>query len=285
MASDDIRLGTLGGLLALGLLAAFWPSGAAANTCDAPFMTDLVTGTGKHVGYVKVCNDQEKLTVTYETITPWCVKKTNLQVASDLEGIPKTILGTPNWLKFDHRDEIDCEGTVPYDIPLADIGDGGVAFGATLVVAARAVVEGEDWHACLLGDICVAWGAGTRFRPRLPATYFSYTVQEPPAATSCVCDSVRAPRDTLGKEVLAQLCPNGGLASGNTFQDSMDVVGPSNSSLAYLMLLPDASSESEPTCKLQDTNDLTLSFNVTESEAEACIAHLRASCGQPEPHL
>ncbi len=54
MAQDDARLGTLGGLFALALLAAFWPSVAAAQTCDAPFMTDLVTGTGIHVGHVKV---------------------------------------------------------------------------------------------------------------------------------------------------------------------------------------------------------------------------------------
>ncbi len=106
--------------------------------------------------------------------------KTNLDVAKDLAGIPKTVLATPNWLKFDIVEDVDCEGEVPYDVPLADVG-GGVEAGDTITIAARAVVDGENANkkACLLGDTCVAWGAGSRFRPRLPATYFSYTVQEP----------------------------------------------------------------------------------------------------------
>ena len=93
------------GALALALAPAFWPSDAAAHTCDAPFTTDLVTGTGIDVGEVEVCNDAEFLTVTYETTWPWCVLKTNLHVASDLAGIPKfRLLGTPNFLQFDlHR--------------------------------------------------------------------------------------------------------------------------------------------------------------------------------------
>ena len=51
-------------------------------------------------------------------------------------------------------------------------------------IAARAVVEGEGPDGthprCLLGDKCVAWGKGSRFRPRLPAMYFTYEVQAPP---------------------------------------------------------------------------------------------------------
>ena len=68
------------GALALALAPAFWPSDAAAHTCDAPFTTDLVTGTGIDVGQVAVCNDAEFLTITYETKFPWCVLRTNLHV-------------------------------------------------------------------------------------------------------------------------------------------------------------------------------------------------------------
>ena len=54
--------------------------------------------------------------------------------------------------------------------------------GETVTIAARAVVEGEGPDGthpqCLLGDKCVAWGEGPRFRPRLPAMYFTYEVQE-----------------------------------------------------------------------------------------------------------
>ena len=69
----------------------------------------------------------------------------------------------------------------PFDIALDEI-DGGVLPGDSVVVAARAVVEGEGADGthprCLLGDKCVAWGEGSRFRPRLPAMYFTYEVQE-----------------------------------------------------------------------------------------------------------
>ena len=99
------------GALALALAPALWPGDAAAHTCDAPFTTDLVTGTGIDVGEVKVCNDAEFLTITYETTFPWCVLRTDLHVASDLAGIPKTFLGTPRWGQFDFSEEVDCEGS------------------------------------------------------------------------------------------------------------------------------------------------------------------------------
>jgi hypothetical protein len=187
MAQDKAFSASLGLLFALALLPALWTTDAAAATCDDPFTTQLVTGTGIDVGEVWVCNDAENLTVTYKTWNPWCVLKINLQVASDLSGIPKTVLGTPNWLRFDIVDRVDCPDEVdPYVISLADI-DGGVAPGKSVVIAARAVVDGGSANkkACLFGDTCVAWGAGTRFRPRLPATYFSYTLEEP--GPTCPC--------------------------------------------------------------------------------------------------
>jgi hypothetical protein len=179
------------GVLALALLPALWPSDAAAHTCDAPFATDLVTGTGIDVGQVTVCNDAEFLTVTYETTWPWCVLKTNLHVARDLAGIPKIrVLGTPNWQRFDFVEDVDCEGEVTFDIPLDEIA-GGALPGDRVVVAARAVVEGEGPDGthprCLLGDKCVGWGEGSRFRPRLPAMYFTYEVQDTAVACPEAC--------------------------------------------------------------------------------------------------
>jgi hypothetical protein len=170
------------GALALALLPMFWPSAAAAHTCDDPFRTDLLTARGIDVGQVTVCNDAEFLTITYETTWPWCVLRTNLHVARDLAGIPRIrLLGTPNFLRFDFIEEVDCEVPAPVEIPLAEI-DGGVVPGETVTIAARAVVEGEGPDGthprCLLGDKCVAWGEGPRFRPRLPAMYFTYEVQE-----------------------------------------------------------------------------------------------------------
>ena len=182
MTRDHASTAAMRAWLVLALVPAFWPGDAAAHGCDDPFRTDLVTAKGVEVGEVTVCNDAEFLTVTYETTYPWCVLRTHLHVARELAGIPKFKLsGTPNWLRFDFIQEVDCKGEVSFDIALDEI-DGGVMPGDSVVVAARAVVEGEGPDGthprCLLGDKCVAWGKGTRFRPRLPAMYFTYKVQE-----------------------------------------------------------------------------------------------------------
>jgi hypothetical protein len=104
---------------------------------DDPFATELVTARGIDVGEVKVRNDDTTLSVTYETTFPGCVLKTNLHVASDLAGIPKIkLLKTPNWLRFDFTEDVDCEGEITFDIPLDEI-DGGVLPGDSVVVAAR----------------------------------------------------------------------------------------------------------------------------------------------------
>jgi hypothetical protein len=137
------------------------------------------------------------------------VLKTNLHVARDLAGIPKIkLLKTPNFLRFDFIEDVDCEVPVPLDIPLEEI-EGGVVPGDRVVIAARAVVEGEGADGthprCLLGDKCVGWGKGPRFRPRVPAMYFTYEVQAPPPTTSCVCDSLAAPDGTTGAAMLARL--------------------------------------------------------------------------------
>ncbi|MGH6917053.1 MAG: hypothetical protein ACREJ0_05035 [Geminicoccaceae bacterium] len=275
------------GVFALALAPAFWPSDAAAHTCDDPFATDLVTARGIDVGEVKVCNDAESLTVTYETTYPWCVLKTNLHVASDLAGIPKIrLLGTPNWLRFDFIEEVDCEGEVTFDIPLAEIGDDGVGPGDTVTIAARAVVEGEGADGthpgCLLGDKCVAWGEGPLFRPRLPAMHFTYEVQAPPTSTSCVCDSLNAPDGSTGAEILERLCPGGVLGTENLFRElgpAVEVEGFDNGepTMSYFVGTLD------PSCLFGNRRLAFNQYFITRDEAESCVAHLRFSCGQPEP--
>ena len=276
-----------GAALALALAPAFWPTDAAAHPCDAPFTTDLVTARGTDVGQVKVCNDDTTLTITYETTWPWCVLKTNLHVARDLAGIPKIrLLETPNWLRFDFIEEVDCEVPAPVEIPLADI-DGGVSPGETVTIAARAVVEGEGPDGthprCLLGDKCVAWGEGTRFRPRLPAMYFTYAVQAPPPVTSCVCDSRTGSGGTPGASILEQLCPDGSPGPGVSFQDfaqQTQVLSSNPQTLAYQAL---GGWGVAIQCGLQDEFNSILHTNITSGEFEACRSHLRVSCGQPEP--
>ena len=274
----------------------FWPSDAAAHTCDAPFTTDLVTARGIDVGQVTACNDAEFLTVTYETAWPWCVLRTHLHVARDLAGIPRIrLLGTPNFLRFDFIDDVDCEVPAPVEIPLEQI-DGGVVPGDTVTIAARAVVEGEGPDGthprCLLGDKCVAWGKGSRFRPRLPAMYFTYEVQAPPPETSCLCDDQMAVGGTTGAEILAQLCPGGELASGATFSDgpgefeggSFLAVSSFVSGLLHYEVGSLAPDGARASCGLLDRPGAgTRTFAISPSEFEACRQHLMVSCGQPVP--
>ena len=106
----------------------------------------------------------------------------------------------------------------------------GSSPGETVTIAARAVVEGEGPDGthprCLLGDKCVAWGEGTRFRPRLPAMYFTYEVQAPPPQTSCVCDGRTGNGGTTGESILEQLCPGGALADGVSFRERLPPADP-----------------------------------------------------------
>jgi hypothetical protein len=172
-------LSTLGGLLALALLGAFWPSGAAAHSCDDPFTTDLIAGRTTDAGDVKVCNDDATLTITYEATYPWCLLETHLHVATIPDppadpdaNIPQNRPGNPIPGHFAYGDEHDCAGTAVFEIPLDEI-DGGVGPGDTVVIAAHAEVEDGKREE-------TAWGKGARFVERGNwAMYFTYEVQEP----------------------------------------------------------------------------------------------------------
>jgi hypothetical protein len=165
----------LGGLLALALLPAFWPSDAMAQDCTDE-ATDLIAGRTMIVGDVNVCNDETTLTVTYEATTPWCLLATNLHVATSENDIPQTNKGNPIPGQFAFGDEHDCApgGTATFAIPLDDIGEDGVEPGDTVVIAAHAEVRNTENF-----EEEGAWGDGARFVERGPwATYFTYAVQE-----------------------------------------------------------------------------------------------------------
>jgi hypothetical protein len=262
------------GALALAVLPAFWPSGAMAHTCDAPFSTNLIAGQTIDAGDVKVCNDDTNLTVTYEATFPWCLLATDLHVATSESGIPQTSKGNPKPDEFAIGDVHDCVGTASFEIPLDEI-DGGVSPGATVFVAAHAEVEDDT------GRQEGAWGKGPRFVQRGNwAMYFNYTVQAPPPSTSCVCDALRVGDGTTGAELLALFCPNGELASPEfIFVDSSAFTGAGTGNVHYFVDLRPAT----PLCELIDFAGSVLRHAVTLNEAEACRTHLRVSCGQPEP--
>jgi hypothetical protein len=171
----------LGGLLALALAPALWPTDAAAHTCDDPFSTDLIAGQIIDAGDVKVCNDDATLTVTYEATFPWCLLKTDLHVATipdppaqPDDNIPQNKPGNPIPGHFAYGDEYGgcLDGPATFEIPLDEI-DGGVSPGDTVAIAAHAEVEDGA------GRQEGAWGEGPRFVARGNwAMYFTYAVQE-----------------------------------------------------------------------------------------------------------
>jgi hypothetical protein len=85
--------------------------------------------------------------------------------------IPQTNTGNPKPDAFAFGHEHDCEATSTFAIPLDEI-DGGVSFGDTVAIAARAIVADDT------GREEGAWGQGTRFVERGDgAMYFTYDVQ------------------------------------------------------------------------------------------------------------
>jgi hypothetical protein len=106
--------------------------------------------------------------------------------------------------------------------------------------------------------------------------YFTYEVQAAPPPTSCVCDSRTAIGGTTGAAILAQLCPGGGLAADAVFTDGMDVtnVRLPGDVLAYWLIRGQV-------CALFDPRGF--GYSVSAAEFNDCQAHLRVSCGQPEP--
>jgi hypothetical protein len=247
-----------------------------------------IAGRTIDAGDVKVCNDDTNLTFTYEATYPWCLLETNLHVATIPDppadpdaNIPQNKPGNPIPGHFDQGDEHDCVGTATFEIPLDEI-DGGVSPGDTVVIAAHAEVEDGKREEG-------AWGKGPRFVERGNwAMYFTYTVQAPPPATSCFCDSQMAPGGTTGAEILAQLCPDGAVISGVTVDDGGGVTSLIfNAPFLGLTLFYGAIARDPPapsSCTLGDVfGEGQSSFLLSPTEAEACQAHLRVSCSQNWP--
>ena len=163
------------------------PQRTAAAICPATDAFPLTTGQNDagNAGDVKVCNDADKLFVTYEATYPFCLLETHLHVApigpdDDKDvNIPQNPRGHPTPGKFAYGDmyPLECEGEDTFEIPLAAIGEEeeGVSFGDTVVVAAFAILEDEDEKEE------EAWGGTELFveRGRPRATYFTYEVEDP----------------------------------------------------------------------------------------------------------
>lgn len=274
-------------LLALPLLPAFWPGDAAAHTCDNPFSTDLIAGKTsqttrtKDAGDVKVCNDGTTLTITYEATYPFCLLATDLHVATSVDAIPQNKQKSPTPGQFAYGDVHDCVGTAPVEIPLEEIGEDGVGPGDTVFIAAHAKVEDED------RKVEEAWGQGTPFDAtgrRSWAMAFEYEVQAPTTATSCVCDELRVidRAGTSGADILATLCPAGELGATSVFRDEVGFTSVAGSLLSYQVQVEDHPAGTFQQCTIIAGEEGVLLF-LTETQFEDCRAHLRASCGQPEP--
>jgi len=136
----------------------------------------LYAGQHIDVGTVSVWKDGDNLYVKYE-LAPgvvaegWCIVETHVHVGKEPTDFPLAgRSGNPVPGRFDYKaDHEPCVTECEYVIPLGDWEAGDV-----LLIAAQAVVENETDHE-------TAWADGTRFVDRGNwATYFTYTVKEPP---------------------------------------------------------------------------------------------------------
>jgi len=281
MARDGILTAAGGILLALPLLPALAPASASAGAiCPETEDVQLTVGQTKDAGDVKVCNDDDTLTVTYEATYPFCLLGTDLHVATIPEppadpdaNIPQNRQGRPTPDAFAYGDEYDpCAGTDGFEIRLDEIGEEGVSFGDRVAVAARADLEDEDLR------VEEAWGQGTRFTEGGSwAMYFTYELAETPI-TSCVCDDLQDSGGTTGAEILASLCPSGEIASGTTGTVS---------SIRTSLMHPDIGAYIVRTlfggirnCTIKSSSATTgAERSLSVDEFDDCQAHLRGTCG------
>ena len=227
--AHDARLGNLGGLLALALTPAFWPTAATAHTCAAPFTTPLLAGPGNDIGVVEVCNDDTTLTVTYEADTPWCLTKTALDVADSVAGIPQNPHGKPITGRFAYKsNHRPCAQSFGVTSALGDWGPG-----SDLVVAAHATASEDEGR----GPKSDAWGSGPAFPGDDGATYFTYTVQEAACggANSCTVFITSTTHNgnlgglTGADAICNQLASNAGLPGAGNYLAWLTIYPPEQS--------------------------------------------------------
>lgn len=150
-------------LMACSLLVILTSTVAFANkdTAEDVMVVDLIAGQNIYAGSVTVWNDADNLFVQYETVDPFCLTETHLEVGSSLDDIPQAN-GNPIPGQFEYKSTHNCISSFTYTVPLPkDTCD--------LYIAAHAVVKGT-------GGTETAWGSGLEFPGKDWATYFIYPV-------------------------------------------------------------------------------------------------------------
>jgi hypothetical protein len=173
------RISSLFVILAFTL--ALFPAMAGAATESDPFITDLIAGQHTDVGDIKIWNDADFVYIQYETVQPYCLMETHLQVAPQLSDIPQAN-GNPIPGQFDYKTKHDCVTTFLYTVPLSGSSCG-------LYIAAHAVINTGE----------TAWGSGPAFPGKNWATYITYQAKgchRTPTATDTHVKHTKTPTAT-----------------------------------------------------------------------------------------
>lgn len=200
--------------LPLALLPAFWPSNAAAQSCDDPTSTAfaLIADQVYDIGCVAVRREDQNLRLTYIVEeADWCVAATNLHVALDPADIPQNKHGDPVTGRFDHKSrQRSCPSI--YGIT---VGLGDWVLGTELFIAAHADVIGPGGA----GKKIDAWAGDIPFASRIWSRYFQYSVSAPACGGQAAC-TVFVTRDTFygvllgGLDGADEICEQSALAAG-----------------------------------------------------------------------
>jgi hypothetical protein len=172
-----LRLAIL--MLTVPAIGWFPAAGQAQTSCGQAMETVLIAGQNMPVGTVVVENDEQYLTVTYQTDGDWLITETHLDVATRPEDLQQTPKGNAIAGRFAYKSEHDPGvTTVTHTIDLA-----AWPAGTQLYLAAHSVVVSAFASE-------TAWGEGMDFPGNNWAMYFPYQVQscQPPPVNSGAID-------------------------------------------------------------------------------------------------
>ncbi|MEJ2642224.1 MAG: hypothetical protein P8010_21905, partial [Desulfosarcinaceae bacterium] len=133
-AMNFLRLAIL--MLTVPAIGWFPAAGQAQTSCGQAMETVLIAGQNMPVGTVVVENDEQYLTVTYQTDGDWLITETHLDVATRPEDLQQTPKGNAIAGRFAYKSEHDPGvTTVTHTIDLA-----AWPAGTQLYLAAHSVV-------------------------------------------------------------------------------------------------------------------------------------------------
>lgn len=142
----------------------------ALEICGESVSISLLAGQDEPVGEVEISNDETRLAIAYTLAEGWKLESTKVQLATSVEGFPRTSSGNPIPGLFSQQTHHQGGTTFTHVLPLPELEPEGQP--RLLVAAYAAVVHSTS------GRTEGAWSHGQRFTERGNwATFTEYPLQ------------------------------------------------------------------------------------------------------------